>query len=89
MLFTAAGSIIGYVVSGLNAPADMPAYTIGYLYWPAWLILTVSSMGMAQVGAILAHKIHGRILNYIFCIVQFYVALNMLGAFTWLVNLFK
>lgn len=89
MLFTTAGSIIGYVVGGLNAPAGMPEHTIGYLYWPAWVILTISSIGMAQVGAILAHKIHGRILNYIFCAVQFYVALNMLGVFTWLANLFK
>jgi len=89
MLFTTVGSVVGYVVSGLNAPADMPAHTLGYIYWPAWLILTVSSIGMAQLGAIVAHKIHGRILNYIFCAVQFYVALNMLGVFTWLMNLFK
>jgi uncharacterized protein len=89
MLFTTAGSVIGYVVSGLNTPADMPAYTVGYIYWPAWLILTVSSIGMAQLGAIIAHKVHGRILNYIFCAVQFYVALNMLGVFTWISNLFK
>ncbi len=88
MLFTTAGSIIGYVVSGLNAPAGMPANTIGYLYWPAWIILTVSSIGTAQLGAILAHRVHGRILNYVFCAVQFYVALNMLGVFTWLANLF-
>jgi hypothetical protein len=89
MLFTTAGSIIGYVVSGLNTPAGMPAHTIGYIYWPAWIILTASSIGMAQLGAIVAHKVHGRILNYIFVTLQFYVALNMLGVFTWLFNLFK
>jgi uncharacterized membrane protein YfcA len=89
MLFTSAGAIIGYIVNGLNAPVDMPAHTIGYIYWPAWIILTASSIGLAQLGAIVAHKVHGRILNYIFVTLQFYVALNMLGVFTWLFNLFK
>ena len=88
MLFTSTGAIIGYIVNGLSMP-DLPANTIGYVYWPAWIVLTISSIGMAQAGAILAHKIPGRVLNYIFIALQFYVALNMLGVFNWLLSLFK
>jgi uncharacterized membrane protein YfcA len=38
MLFTSAGGIIGYVVNGINV-TDLPDYTLGYIYWPAWIAL--------------------------------------------------
>jgi uncharacterized membrane protein YfcA len=83
MLFTSTGAIIGYVVNGIGAEG-LPAHTIGYIYWPAWLALTVSSMITAQLGAIYAHRIPGRILNYIFIALVLYVSLNMLGVIHWI-----
>jgi uncharacterized protein len=83
MLFTATGGIIGYVVAGFNA-ADLPDYTLGYIYWPAWIALSITSIGLAQVGAVMVQKVPGRQLNYIFVALLFYIGLNMLGVFDWL-----
>jgi uncharacterized membrane protein YfcA len=88
MLFTTTGSIIGYIINGINV-IGMPDYTIGYIYWPAWIALTITSTVMAQVGAHTAHKIPGRILNYLFIILVFYVGLDMLGVIDWVVRLFN
>jgi uncharacterized protein len=78
MLFTSVGGIVGWVINGLSA-TGLPAHTIGYIYWPAWLALTISSIGAAQFGAILAHKLPGRTINYIFIALVLYVGLDMLG----------
>jgi hypothetical protein len=39
---------------------------------------------MAQVGAWTANKLPEDILRYILVTLQFYIALKMLGVFTWL-----
>lgn len=78
MLFTSVGGIIGYIINGATAP-DLPAYTLGYIFWPAWIVLSITSIPMAQVGAIVAHRVPGRILNYIFIALLFYISLDMLG----------
>jgi hypothetical protein len=83
MLFTSLGGIAGYIVNGLNAP-NLPGYTLGYINWPAWIALTVGSIGMAQVGALVAHKVSGKILTYILVALQIYISLEMLGAFSWI-----
>ncbi len=84
MLFTSVGGIIGYIVNGLNT-SGLPAHTIGYIYWPAWLALAATSIILAQLGAITAHKIHGRYLNYILVVLLFYISLDMLGVISWVV----
>ncbi len=88
MLFTSAGGIIGYVLNGISA-TGLPAYTLGYIYWPSWIALTITSVGMAQLGAIYAHKIPGRQLNYIFIALIMYVSLDMLGVIGWIGSLFR
>jgi uncharacterized membrane protein YfcA len=82
LLFTSLGGIIGYIVNGLNV-SGLPAHTIGYIYWPAWLALAATSIILAQLGAIAAHKIHGRYLNYILVVLLFYISLDMLGVIGW------
>ncbi len=88
MLFTSLGGICGYVVNGLGA-IGLPEYTIGYIYWPAWLALAATSITLAQLGAITAHKIPGRYLNYLLVILLFYISLDMLGIIRWATSLFK
>ncbi len=83
MLFTSIGGIIGYITNGLDVPG-LPAYSIGYVNLPSWLLLAITSVGMAQVGAITAHKLPARQLKYIFIVVMFYIGLKMLGVFEWL-----
>jgi len=83
MLFTSIGGVIGYMVNGLGAP-HLPAYSIGYVNLTSWFLLAVTSVGMAQVGAITAHKLPAKQLSYIFIAVMFYMGLKMLGVFDWL-----
>ena len=83
MIFTSTGGVIGYIINGLGAP-NLPAYSIGYVNLPSWFLLAVTSVGMAQVGAITAHKLPAKQLEYIFVAVMFYMGLKMLGVFDWL-----
>ncbi len=83
MIFTSIGGLIGYIINGLGVP-NLPAYSIGYVNLPTWFLLAVTSVGMAQVGAITAHKLPAKQLRYIFIAIMFYVGLKMLGLFDWL-----
>ncbi len=83
MIFSSAGGVIGYIVNGLGVP-NLPAYSIGYINLPAWFLLAVTSVSMAQVGAITAHKLPAKQLRYIFIVIMFYMGLKMLGVFDWL-----
>jgi len=80
IIFNSIGGAVGYIVNGLGVP-DLPAYSIGYVNLFAWLLLAVTSIGMAQVGAMTAHRLPTRQLRWIFVAAQFYVALRMLGVF--------
>ncbi len=83
MIFTSVGGIIGYVVNGIGV-ADLPPYSIGYVNLTSWFLLAVTSVGMAQVGASIAHKLPARQLKYTFIVVMFYMGLKMIGVFDWL-----
>ena len=83
IIFNSIGGIIGYIINGLGVP-NLPAYSIGYVNLPSWFLLAVTSVGMAQLGAITAHHLTGRQLRYIFVAVMLYMGLKMLGVFDWL-----
>ncbi|MFC1974747.1 sulfite exporter TauE/SafE family protein [Chloroflexota bacterium] len=83
MIFTSIGGIIGYIINGLGVP-NLPAYSIGYVNLPNWFLLAVTSVSMAQVGAITAHRLPAKQLRYTFIAVMFYMGLKMLGVFDWL-----
>ncbi len=80
MVFMSAGGALGYIINGLGVP-QLPAYSIGYVYLPAFLVLTAASAGMAQIGAITTHRLPARHLRYIFIAVMFYLGIKMLGVF--------
>jgi len=83
IIFTSLGGALGYIINGLNVP-NLPSYSLGYAYLPSWLVLAVSTITMAQVGAIVAHRLPARQLGYIFAVVLLYVGLRMLGVFEFL-----
>jgi len=83
MIFTSVGGIIGYIVGGIGVP-DLPPYSIGYVNLASWFLLALTSVGMAQVGAIVAHRLPARHLRYIFIAIMFYMGLRMVGVFDWL-----
>jgi len=83
IIFTSTGGVLGYIINGLGVP-NLPAYSVGYVNLSTWFLLAVTSIGMAQVGAMTAHRLPARQLKWIFVAAQFYVALRMLGVFDWL-----
>ncbi|MFH0769423.1 MAG: sulfite exporter TauE/SafE family protein [Chloroflexota bacterium] len=83
LIFTSAGGITGYIINGIGVP-NLPPYSIGYVNLRSWFLLAVTSIGMAQVGAITAHRLPAKQLRYIFIAIMFYIGLKMLGLFDWL-----
>ncbi|GAH58382.1 unnamed protein product [marine sediment metagenome] len=77
---TSVGGIIGYIINGLGVP-NLPPYSIGYVNLLSWFLLAVTGVGMAQVGAITAHRLPAKQLRYVFIGVMFYMGLKMLGVF--------
>jgi hypothetical protein len=85
MMFTSIAGATGYLLNGLSVPIqNLPAYSIGYVNLPAWACLAATSVPMAQIGARTAHKLPAKELRYVFIAVMFYVALKMIGVFSWL-----
>ena len=58
---------LGYAVAGWGAPG-LPAWTAGFVYVPAFVGISLTSMVMAPVGARLAHRLHGQTLRRIFAL---------------------
>jgi len=52
-----AGSI-GFGITGLNE-SGLPAWSSGYIYWPAFAGITIASALFAPLGARLAHALRG------------------------------
>ncbi len=70
----AVAGTIGYAVAGWNLQ-DMPPGAIGYLYWPAFLVLSVASMSTAPLGAKVAHNMEVAPLKRIFAGLLYVLAL--------------
>lgn len=71
-----AGSI-GYVLAGMQA-TDLPAYTSGYIYWPAFLGIILTSVFFAPIGAKLAHKLPTKTLKRAFGVFLIILAIKMI-----------
>jgi len=83
MIFTSLGGAMAYILYGLNA-SGLPPYSIGYVNLLQWILLASTSIPMAQLGVLLAHKINPKSLKWIFIIVMIYMGLKMIGVFSWL-----
>lgn len=83
VIFSSLGGIVGYIANGIGV-SGLPPYSWGYVYLPAWGLLVVTSVAMAQVGAFTMHRLPARALRYLFIAVMLFMALRMLGAFAWL-----
>lgn len=83
MIFTSFGGLIGYIVNGWGV-AGVPSPNLGYVHIWSWLCLAATSIGMAQVGALTAHRLPAKQLRYIFIAVMLYMGLKMIGVFEWL-----
>lgn len=83
MMFTSGAGALGYILNGMGV-AGLPAHSIGYLNLPTWICLAGTSVGMAQIGARMAHRLTATILRAIFVLVMFYMGLKMIGVYDWL-----
>jgi len=82
------GSSVGaltFIVLGLlRQLATLPPLSFGYFNLVAWLALAVTSIPLAQVGAIVAHKLSAKRLKFLLALLYIYVGLKLIGVFAWL-----
>jgi len=58
---------LGYVIAGWSAPG-LPEWSLGFVYLPAFIGISITSMLTAPFGARLAHKLKGATLRRIFAV---------------------
>ena len=68
---------MGYILNGWGI-ASLPAYTVGFVYWPAVLMMAVASFLSAPLGAKLAHSLPVATLKKLFAALVILLALQML-----------
>ncbi len=71
-----AGSV-GYIFAGLHS-ADLPAWSLGYVYGPALVGVAAASMLSAPLGAKLAHTLPTETLKKVFAVFLTLVGTKML-----------
>jgi len=75
-------SIIGsvsFAFIGFGNP-ELPAWTTGYIYWPAWLGIFLGSLFFVSLGAKLSHLLPAHALHYLFAVFLLIVGVHMLYA---------
>ena len=58
---------VGYAISGWNVPG-LPPWSLGFVYVPAFVGISATSLLVAPYGARLAHKLSGKTLRRIFAL---------------------
>jgi len=75
----AVAGALGFMVTGFNA-ADLPAWSLGYVYGPALISVAAVSMLTAPLGASLAHTLPTEMLKKVFAVFLAVVGTKMLLA---------
>lgn len=68
---------LGYVLQGLRAEG-LPSPSLGYVYLPALVLVVVTSMLAAPLGARIAHRLPVKRLRIIFALLLYALAARML-----------
>ena len=63
----AVAGTVGYIAAGWNV-TGLPRWSLGFVYLPAFLGISVTSLLVAPLGARLAHKLRGATLRRIFAV---------------------
>lgn len=74
----AVAGAFGFLLTGWNA-ANLPPWSTGYLYWPAWLGIVIASSLTAGLGARLAHRLPGARLRQLFALLLMGLGVKMLA----------
>ncbi len=67
---------ISFMLSGLSVN-NLPSYTVGYVYLPAFLGIVVASIITSKMGANLAHRLPVNILKKAFAVFLCFVSINL------------
>lgn len=73
----ALAGVIGFMLVGLSEPG-LPDLATGYVYWPALLGITITSILFAPVGAALAHRLPAQKLKKAFALLLVILGIKML-----------
>lgn len=68
---------LGYMLAGFGK-ADLPDFTTGFVYWPAFLAIVATSVFTASWGAKLAHKLPIKTLKRVFGVLLIGLGIKML-----------
>lgn len=67
----------GYIVGGWSETLNIP-YAVGYVYLPAFIVISVASVIAAPIGVRLSHNLPAALLKKIFAIVSLLLSAKML-----------
>ena len=76
----AVAGFIGFMLTGW-ASVEMPAYSSGFIYWPAVIAVSIFSVLLAPLGARLAHRLPVGTLKRIFALLLFVVGMKLTGVY--------
>ena len=80
----AIAGFVGFMLAGWSAE-NMPAYSSGFIYWPAVIMVSIFSVLFAPLGAHFAHRMPVGLLKQVFAVVLFVVGLKLTGFFDWII----
>lgn len=75
----AVAGTVGYVAAGLTVP-QLPAWTVGYVYVPALVGISLTSAFVAPWGARLAHRLPVSTLKKVFAVFLLALAVKLFSA---------
>ena len=75
--FVALVGSASFILTGWGNASGL-AYSTGYVYWPAFIMVSIASMVFAPLGAVLSKRMPGAILKRIFSLFLFFVVIKML-----------
>jgi uncharacterized membrane protein YfcA len=73
----AVAGALGFVLTGLGTPG-LPAWSTGYVYWPAFLGIVIASVAFAPLGAALAHRLPAAGLKRVFAVLLAVIGMRFL-----------
>lgn len=68
---------ITFMYTGLHA-VNLPQWSTGYIYWPAWICLVIGGIVSAPIGAMLSYRVSDYKLKRYFAIFLIFVGIEML-----------
>lgn len=76
----AVAGFIGFMLVGWST-VKMPAYSTGFIYWPAVIVVSIFSVFLAPFGARLAHRLPVARLKQVFALLLMVIGMKLAGVY--------